>query len=69
MELLFVINIYKDKDANSDIEVCYTFENAKEVLHSYNKFVEKANNNYLVELAVELKDGMTGTVYSILKNM
>ncbi len=68
MELLFIINIYKDKNKESDIEVSYSFENAKEVLHSYNKFVEKANNNYLVELAVELKDGITGTVYSILTN-
>ncbi len=68
MELLFIINIYKDKNKESDIEVSYSFENAKEVLHIYNKFVEKANNNYLVELAVELKDGITGTVYSILTN-
>lgn len=67
MELIFRVNTYNGNDEASDIAYSDAFEEFGMAFENYEK--ESAENqDRMIELAVELKDGITGEVYPILNS-
>ncbi len=55
-EVNFVVTIYKDMELADEIEFSNSFENYSDALDFYNQEIKKANNNYFVELHLEIEE-------------
>jgi hypothetical protein len=66
-EQYYRVNIYKGGNYTDDIEISYSFEDLPKAYENYNKEVEQ-NKGTLVELVLEVQEGITGTVYTLTDN-
>lgn len=67
MELIFRVNTYNSNEELSDIDYSNTFKEFSMALENYNREVAE-NQDRMVELGIEFKDGIVGEVYPILNS-
>ena len=67
-EQYYRVNIYKGDSYADDIEISYSFNTLPKAYEKYN--TEVANNpSTLIELVLEVQEGITGTVYTLMDNV